>query len=107
MGMYLNPGNDLFQEAKRSEIFVDKTEMILYVNSRLGTNQKYMCISRPRRFGKTMALNMMSAYYDRDADSRPLFENCKLAQKDINWDEFLGKFNVIKLLIVVIAERFS
>ena len=59
MGIYLNPGNYMFQEAKRSEIFVDKTEMIGYVNKMLGTNQKYMCISCPRRFGKTMAANML------------------------------------------------
>ena len=61
MGIYLNPGNYMFQEAKRSDIFVDKTEMIGYVNKMLGTNQKYMCISRPHRFGKTMAANMLCA----------------------------------------------
>lgn len=97
MGIYLNPGNYMFQEAKRSEIFVDKTEMIGYVNKMLGTNQKYMCISRPRRFGKTMAANMLCAYYDREADSRWLFENCKIAQNNENWDEYLGKFNVLRL----------
>ena len=97
MGIYLNPGNYMFQESRRSKIYVDKTEMILYVNSVLGTNQKYMCISRPRRFGKTMAANMLCAYYDRDADSRSLFEDCKIAQKDPDWDEYLGKFNVIHL----------
>ena len=97
MGIYLNPGNYMFQEAKCSEIFVDKTEMIGYVNKMLGTNQKYMCISRPRRFGKTMAANMLCAYYDREADSRWLFENCKIAQNNENWDEYLGKFNVLRL----------
>ncbi len=97
MGIYLNPGNYMFQEARRSQIYVDKTEMILYVNSVLGTNQKYMCISRPRRFGKTMAANMLCAYYDRDADSRSLFEDCKIAQKDTDWDKYRGKFNVIRL----------
>ena len=99
VGVYLNPGNYMFQEAKRSQIYVDKTEMILYVNSVLGTNQKYLCVSRPRRFGKTMAANMLGAYYDREAeaDSRSLFEDCKIAQNDPNWDVYLGKFNVIHL----------
>lgn len=53
MGMYLNPGSGSFKEAIQSDIYVDKTEMINYVNSVIGTRQKYMCVSRPRRFGKT------------------------------------------------------
>ena len=54
MGVYLNPSNQLFKEALDSQIYVDKTEMILYLNSVLSTKQKYLAVSRPRRFGKTM-----------------------------------------------------
>jgi hypothetical protein len=68
MGIYVNPGNDNFQRAINSEIYVDKTGMLEYTNSVLGTEQQYMCVSRPRRFGKSMAANMMMAYYSKAAD---------------------------------------
>ena len=70
MGIYLNPSNDLFAEAIRSKIYIDKTGLLSYVNSVLQTTQKYICVSRPRRFGKTMAANMLTAYYSRGCDSR-------------------------------------
>ena len=55
MGIYLNPGTIEFQESINSEIYVDKTMLIERTNAALRTKQKYMCISRPRRFGKSMA----------------------------------------------------
>ena len=64
MGIYLNPGADLFLEARRSKIYVDKTAMLFELSAVLGTQQKYVCVSRPRRFGKSMAANMICAYYD-------------------------------------------
>ena len=99
MGMYLNPGSGLFEEALNSEIYVDKTEMVNYVNSVVCTKQKYMCVSRPRRFGKTMATEMLSTYYDRTANSRELFERCKLSKSGESWDKYLGKFDVIRLVM--------
>lgn len=85
-------------EALNSEIFVDKTDMILYLNSILETDQKYVCVSRPRRFGKTVAARMISAYYDREADSGVLFERCNIA-KDPEWNAHLGRFDVIRLVM--------
>lgn len=73
MGMYLNPGADKFREALRSEIYVDKTGMLAVLNRFLSTSQKYVCVSRPRRFGKTMAADMVSAYYDRTVDGADVF----------------------------------
>ncbi len=103
MGMYLNPGKQRFQIAINSEIYVDKTEMISHLNSVLNTNQRYVSVSRPRRFGKTMAADMICAYYDRTADSRDIFENRKLAlnsSQDVNiWDRNLNKFDVIRLVM--------
>ncbi len=102
MGIYLNPGNQSYKEAMESEIFIDKTEMIAYLNSIVKTKQKYACVSRPRRFGKTMAADMICAYYDREAESRTLFEKCKISKiKDSNhpWDEYMGSFNVIRLVM--------
>ena len=93
--------------AINSEIFVDKTEMIGYLNTVINTQQRFVSVSRPRRFGKTMAADMISAYYDREADSRDLFEKRKLAgyadirtwEKNLRWDEYLGKFDVIRLVM--------
>ncbi|MDR1560689.1 MAG: AAA family ATPase, partial [Clostridiales bacterium] len=52
MGAYLNPGGGRFAEALRSRIYVDKSELIVYLNKVIKTEQKYVCVSRPRRFGK-------------------------------------------------------
>ena len=107
MGTYLNPGKQSYQMAVNSEIFVDKTEMIRYLNTVINTQQRYVSVSRPRRFGKTMAADMICAYYDREADSRVLFSKRKLAErseqqtgdKELCWDEYLGKFDVIRLVM--------
>ncbi len=104
MGIYFNPGKTAFEEAVNSEIFVDKTEMIRYLNSVIKTEQKYVCVSRPRRFGKSMAARMLCAYYDREADSRSLFEKCKISKyageaSDLKWDKYLGEFDVIRLVM--------
>ncbi|KAI4446106.1 hypothetical protein C823_000623 [Eubacterium plexicaudatum ASF492] len=61
MGIYLNPGNKSFQQSVRSKIYVDKTNLIACTNERLNTKDKYICVSRPRRFGKSMALEMLAA----------------------------------------------
>lgn len=83
MGIYLNPGNEGFQRAVQSRIYVDKTGLIDYTNSVLGTEQDCICISRPRRFGKTMAADMLTAYYSRGCDSKALFPNCKYRRSQI------------------------
>ncbi len=98
MGIYLNPGYQVFEEAVQSDIFVDKTEMIRYVNSVVKTKRKYLSVSRPRRFGKTMAADMLCAYYERSADSRFLFEKTLLGKID-GWDAYLGKYDVIRIVM--------
>lgn len=65
MGSYLNPGNKGFRESLNSEIYVDKTGLIERTNALLDTREKYICVSRPRRFGKSMAADMLAAYYGR------------------------------------------
>ncbi len=101
MGIYLNPGKDSFEEAVNSEIYVDKTEIIGFLNSVVRTKQKYVSVSRPRRFGKSMTADMICAYYDREADSRCLFENLKLAESKTfdKWDEYIGGFDVIRIVM--------
>ncbi len=108
MGIYLNPGNIRFNMAVNSEIFVDKTEMIGYINSVVNTNQRFVSVSRPRRFGKSMAADMLCAYYGKNAESRELFEGCKIS-KETNenepWDRYLGKYDVIRLVMTDFFKR--
>ena len=96
MGVYLNPRNDAFLESVRSEIYVDKTEMISYVNGVLGTEQKFICVSRPRRFGKSMTAKMLAAYYCKDCDSKEIFGNLKIAAHG-SYLKHLNQYDVIFL----------
>lgn len=95
MGNYLNIGNDGFASMRRG-IYVDKTEMIAYINSTLGTKENLICVSRPRRFGKTFAIKMLSAYYDKSCDSRAFFEDLDIAG-DPSFEAHLNQYNVITL----------
>lgn len=95
MGIYLNPGNRSFRDSLNSEVYVDKSEMVAELNRSFRTEQKYVCVSRARRFGKTMMTNLLSAYYSKGCDSRALFEGLKLARKP-GWDAHLNAVNVIK-----------
>lgn len=96
MNIYLNPSNTGFQESVNSEIYVDKSELIAFTNRKLGTEQKNICISRPRRFGKSMAAKMLTAYYSKGCSSAPLFEKCKIANAS-SYLQHLNKYNVIFL----------
>lgn len=96
MGIYLNPGNEGFRTTIRSEIYVDKTGLIGCTNRYLNTEQRYICVSRPRRFGKSMALKMLAAYYSCAYDSRELFEGLKIAE-DPGFLENLNRYDVIFL----------
>lgn len=97
MGTYLNPGHAKFKKALDSEIYVDKTEMIAYLNTIVNTEQCCVSVSRPRRFGKSMAANMLCAYYG-EGNSRQLFAGLKLAGHE-NWDKHLNRFDVIKIVM--------
>ena len=94
MGSYLNPGNFSFRGSLRSKIYVDKSELIVKTNDALCTEQKYICVSRPRRFGKSMAANMLAAYYDRSENTEELFHNLAIS-KDKSYKENLNQYDVI------------
>ena len=94
MGIYLNPDNEGFREAVHSKIYVDKTGLIANTNALLSTQQKYICVSRPRRFGKSMALKMLAAYYSCGCDSRALFEGREIAQ-DIDFNEHFFEYAAV------------
>ncbi len=96
MGIYLNPGNEQFMASVNSELYVDKTELIGYTNSRIGKDRPLICSSRPRRFGKTMAVTMLAAYYSRGCSSENLFEGLRISQNKF-FRQHLNKYNVIFL----------
>lgn len=96
MGIYLNPGNKGFCESVRSKIYVDKTGLIGCTNELLNTEQKFVCVSRPRRFGKSMALKMLAAYYGRGCDSADLFKGYKI-EKEKTFHEHLNQYDVVLL----------
>ena len=98
MGTYLNPGSKGFQESLNSDIYVDKTGLIEKTNAKINTLQKYLCISRPRRFGKSMAANMLAAYYDRETDSRHLFKHFQVS-RITSYEEHRNQYDVIRVNI--------
>ena len=95
MGIYLNPGNASFQSIRKG-IYIDKSELISFVNAKLGTKEKLICVSRPRRFGKSFAAQMLCAYYDKSCDSRSLFLDLMIAS-DTDFSIYLNQFNVLYL----------
>ncbi len=92
----MNPDNIGFCESINSEIYVDKSGLIEKTNALIGTQQKFVCISRPRRFGKSMAAEMLAAYYDRSEDASELFEDLMIAKVE-SYREHLNKYDVIKV----------
>ena len=95
MGNYLNPGNKAFQKMMQSE-YVDKTGLIAVINQTIGSAKMLICISRPRRFGKSYAARMLCAYYDCSCDSRALFDDKKIAGTE-GYLTHLNQYHVINL----------
>lgn len=96
MGIYFNPGNRSFVQARNSMIYVDKTKLLEFLNKRLYTEDKCIALSHARRFGKSHAAGMIDAYYSRGCDSTELFEDTKLAA-DTDYKKHMNKYNVIHL----------
>ena len=95
MGTYLNPGNGGFERIAKSG-YIDKTGMICIINSRINTTNNLICISRPRRFGKSYAAQMLCAYYDHTCNSHNLFDDKEISKTKC-YAEHLNKYNVIYL----------
>ena len=96
MGIYVNPGNAAFRKALNSEIYVDKTDLIAVTNRRIDTSDCFLCVSRPRRFGKSMAADMLAAYYSKGCDSQDLFKGKKIEAKP-SFKAHLNRHPVIRL----------
>ena len=96
MGSYLNPGSIEFEECLNSEIYVDKTDLLIQTNRLLRTKQKFVCISRPRRFGKSMAADMLAAYYGQGENTEELFRGLKISEAP-TFHQHLNQYDVIKI----------
>ncbi|ORX48472.1 hypothetical protein BCR32DRAFT_273617 [Anaeromyces robustus] len=91
-----NPGEENFSNLLNSNVYVDKTEIILNLNILIDTNNNAICVSCPSGFGKTYTVNMLTAYYCNTDKKITIFDDKNISKKE-NWDKYLGKFNVIIL----------
>ena len=105
MGRYLNPGNDAFAEIVKDN-YVDKTGILEILNSAINTTNKLICVSRPRRFGKSYAAKTICAYYDCSTDSHELFDGLDIS-KAPQYEENINKYNVLRLDMTEIVSRFN
>ncbi len=94
MSYYLNMKNSLFSSYFNDEIFIDKSMLIKECNDLIRTPDKFICVTRPRRFGKTLAISMINAYYSKGDNSKELFDKHAIS-KDASYEEHLNKHNVI------------
>ena len=94
MGMFVNPDNLAFQAALNAKIYVDKSGILNYTNSVLGSTDAFICNSRPRRFGKSVTANMLTAYYSKGCDSEEMFSRLKISQAE-DFRKHLNQYDVI------------
>lgn len=103
MGTYLDPGSSGFEEMLNGD-YIDKTGLIALINRRINTPRKMVCISRPRRFGKSYAAKMLCAYYDCTCDSHILFDKYEIS-KDSTYECNINKYHVIYLDMSNLLEK--
>lgn len=96
MGSYLNPSVRSFEMALNSQIFIDKSGLIEITNQSMNSLQRFICVSRPRRFGKSMAMDMLAAYYGKGGDTDRLFCNLKIGKTE-SYKKCLNQYEVLKI----------
>ena len=94
MGMFVNPGNEAFAVALNSEIYIDKTGLLTYTNKVMNTLQGYICNSRPRRFGKSITANMLTAYYSKGCSSGEMFSGLEISKAE-DFKKHLNRYDVL------------
>ena len=105
MGTFINIGNEGFARARRG-VYVDKSMLIDVVNNILDTEHSFSCVTRCRRFGKSMAAKMLCAYYDKSCDSHSLFADLQIAHTE-HYKTYLNKFPVIYLDMTTFARHYT
>ena len=106
MAFYLNTNRSLenYHELVNSKYFVDKSLMLENLNERIGTSDKYVCVTRPRRFGKSSVADMIGAYYGKEIDSKAIFDGLKISQNP-KYETYLNQYNVIMISFNEICEK--
>ena len=94
--MFLNPDNSAFQAVLNAKIYVDKSGLLNYTNSVLASTDAFICNSRPRRFGKSITANMLTAYYSKGCDSEKMFSELEISEAE-DFKKHLNKYDVIHL----------
>ena len=98
MGLYMNPGNEAFKISVNDDIYIDQSGILAFTNNRIGKRKRYLCVSRPRRFGKSLTAEMLTAYYDRSCDSQSLFRGLEIT-KDESYEKNLNQYDVFSINI--------
>ncbi|MDE6989949.1 MAG: AAA family ATPase, partial [Lachnospiraceae bacterium] len=106
MGIYFNTGTKKFNRAINSKIYIDKTGFLAYTNSVIDTEDSYICLSRPRRFGKSITAAMLAAYYGKGFDSSALFDGKKIALS-ADYKKYMNKYDIIEVDLNVFRRRID
>ena len=101
--MYVNVDNHLFKRVRNSE-YVDKSELIALTNKVIDTEDQYICVTRPRRFGKSVTVKMLNAYYSKGCVSKALFSDLKIASSP-DFESHLNQHDVIYLDMTEFADN--
>ena len=106
MALYLNTNKPLenYKKLYRSKYFVDKSLIIEKLNELIDTSDRYLCITRPRRFGKSSVADMLGAYYSKGIDSSHVFDNLKISSTP-TYGEHLNQYNVINISFNKIPDK--
>ncbi|MBU3106978.1 AAA family ATPase [Clostridium gasigenes] len=106
MAIYLNTNKPLenYRELFDEKYFVDKSKIITLLNDRISTKGKYVCITRPRRFGKSSVADMLGAYYSKGVDSKVMFDTLKISKAN-SYEKHLNKYNVINISFNTIPDK--
>ena len=96
MGLYINPGNEAFKISVNDDIYIDQSGILAFTNDRIGKRKRYLCVSRPRRFGKSLTAEMLTAYYDRSCESGSLFQRLEIAGAE-SYEANLNRYDVFSI----------
>ncbi len=86
----------LFEKECKGRLYVDKSMLIEKISDKVGSAGQYICITRPRRFGKTINANMLAAYFTKGCDSTELFNGLKIHDSPV-YGEKQNQYNVIHI----------
>lgn len=98
MGTYLNSITPytLYKSESLSPYFVDKTLMLRELFPYVSAGNRHICITRPRRFGKTIMANMISSFFQKASDSSDVFDSLAISQVD-DYRRYKNQYNVIRI----------